>query len=144
MIRKATIDDLPDLLPMALEALDSTEMGMRPDPERTLRVVVEVIMSGYAQVAVDKFGKLIGMVGALVAEDVFFPCKRATLVTFWARKPGAGVELLRDFRRWLEENAEVRFAIASVEAGADPRTKALLKRLGFEREHPEMVWMRQS
>lgn len=64
------------------------------------------------------------------------PClwaqRTASHIVLW-RGTGAGATLLRDYRRWVLEQPNLRVAGLAVDCEIDTRTGALLERVGFHR-----------
>jgi hypothetical protein len=54
---------------------------------------------------------------------------------------GAGLQLIREFARWVKSRPGIKIAVFSLEPGVDERLVRFLKRLGFSRETRQVSYV---
>jgi len=54
---------------------------------------------------------------------------------------GAGLQLIREFAKWVKSRPGIKIAIFSLEPGVDERLVRFLKRLGFSRETRQVSYV---
>jgi hypothetical protein len=84
------------------------------------------------------YAKVVGNAGepkaallAKVGGNLWATRKHATVLLWYSDSPGAGLVLLRDFRRWVDEQKGVVLAGLIDDFGMDARLVATLRREGF-------------
>lgn len=141
MIRRATIHDLGAIVDLAIEAIDPKSVPtLRIDRERIEAMCKEVITApkNFAMVSI-RDGKIVGAVGVLVHDSLFFERMTASVLMFYCKAaPGDGARMIRDFIRWAKGRPAIKQIIFSLEWDADPRIAKFLDRMGFK-NHPCMV-----
>lgn len=138
MIREATLDDVSGIVALGLEALMINGYpGLIPCRSKMREAAIECISSAsnYAWV-VEKEGKVVGAVLALVHSMAFYKKNQATVIQFYCTEAGEGVKILREFMAWVKSRPVIKLVCFTLEARADPRIGKLLNRLGLQEEHP--------
>lgn len=143
MIRPAAPGDAAAIVELAVESVMKDPIPVRVDRERISAVVRECISSPahFAWVSEVK-GKVVGAMGALSQPGFWFERQQCDVVMFYCREGNDGGLLIRRFARWVKSRPAIKMATFSLEPGADPRIADLVKKLGFAREHPQLVYVR--
>lgn len=141
-IRFAGPADIQAVYELGMEALEKDGYeGMRISPERVKAVAREVVTGAGNFCAVAEVdGRIVAAVSAIVHDQLFYERKQASVVQFYSRAPGCGIELLRFFMAWVGSRPGIKMVCFTLEAHADPRIGKLLRRLGLNQELP--VYMR--
>lgn len=140
MIRRATIHDLAQIADLAIEAIDPSSVPtLRIDRERIEVMVKDVVTSpkNFGMVSI-RNGKIVGAVGVLVHDSLFFERMTASVLMFYCKAPGDGARMIRDFVRWAKGRPAIKQIVFSLEWDADPRIAKFLERMGFK-NHPCFV-----
>ncbi len=138
IIRRATPDDVYEILDLAIEALNSNPYpGLVISSTKIFSLAIECISSAsHFSMIAEEDGKIVGAVGALVHPMMMYEKSQATVVQFYCKSPGNGVKLLRELIKWVDSRAVIKMVCFTLEYRADPRIGKLLKRLGLDEELP--------
>lgn len=136
VIRRAELDDVPELVAMAADFIENGEYwGERKpfSPVDFAHHLIALIRSPIAGffVAEDDGGELAGTIVHIVTHDIFSGGSQA-LKLHWFVKPdraGIGLRLERHARRWAAEQGAEGLSMSAVNADA----AELLERLGYQR-----------
>ena len=134
MIRPALIKDIPAIVDLGIEALERfPEERLLISKDKVAALASDCVQknSNFAWVA-EKDGIVVGAVCAQVHEMVLYERSQATVVQYYCRVPGEGVNLLRRFLRWAYSRRMIKMVVFEVEIGQDPRIYKLLKWWGFK------------
>ena len=107
---------------------------LRPDVEKINAVLQEAQLSNrhYARVRVDA-QDVAGAVLIGATSEIFWAQRKHCAVVLWySQLPGAGAELLRDFRQWVLDQRPIRAAGLQIDCEVDPRALKLADRIGFK------------
>lgn len=92
------------------------------------------------QMAAFKDGAPVAGVAMLVSEMPFHERGEGTIVFCYSKEAGAGYRVLRELMRWVNADMRVRRVSWSMNRGFDERLRGLAQRLGFQSEHPTMMF----
>lgn len=140
--RRARVDDLESVVELGIEALKKTayQDNMVISKSRVRQAVREAISGAGCYCAVAVYdGRIVAVVSAIVHDFMSYERKQASVIQFYAVKPGAGIRLIRDFLKWARARPAIKAIVFTVEAKADPRIVKLLMRLGLKSSMPVMM-----
>ncbi len=143
IIRKATPSDIKGIIALGLASLEKDAYeNLIISPDRMQALAQECVSAScnFAWVA-EKDGLIVGAVGAIVTDMLFYERKQASVVQFFCNEPGQGVKLLREFMKWCESRPAIKMVCFTLEYNADPRIGLLLNRLGLKQELPVYLKM---
>ena len=138
MIRQAALKDLPAVVSLGIEALETDPYpGLVISPDRVKAVATDCISSAcnFAWVS-EVEGDVVAAVCAQVHDMQFYERKQATVVQFYTRHPGAGIPLIRKFLKWARSRGAIKLIVFTLECRADPRIGSMLERMGLSVELP--------
>jgi hypothetical protein len=145
MIRKATMNDLPAIIDLSVESVSRDPLPVTIDRERMADTGKALIgnPAHFVWVAEDEQG-VCACVAACVQPGFWFRGLQCSVLLYYARRPGQGVALLREFARWLKGRSGIKLAPFELEPGADPRILKVLHRLGFQRQSTNLTYVRSA
>lgn len=85
----------------------------------------------YLRAAVDSMGTWRGFLLAYTADNIWAERKHCSVLVWHATKGGAGMALLRDFKKWIMPKRFIRVAGFQLDCNVDFRVYRLLQRAGF-------------
>tara|TARA_R110000803_G_scaffold5230_8_gene17365 strand:+ start:759 stop:1202 length:444 start_codon:yes stop_codon:yes gene_type:complete len=138
IIRKATPNDIPDIVRLGLEALNV-------DPYENLRICEDKVKAAALECVsapcnfcwvAEKDGEVLGAVSAIVHPMAFYERSQASVIQFYCKDPGQGVKLIRELLNWVDTRPAIKMVCFTLECRPDPRIGKLLKRLGLGQELP--------
>lgn len=140
--RKAKIQDLQQILNMAIAEADVQHPKLRADIHKIRQLVIECISSPthYAMVAEDEGGYVQAAVLALVHDALWAERKIANLILWVSRVRSAGAHLMRRLRTWVSGRRGIRMIGVSPMVDWDERISTLLVKLGFERQGGSFIY----
>lgn len=143
MIRKARIEDLPQIVELAVESVSRDALPVSLDREAMTAMGRQLIgqPAHFVWVAEDG-GVVSACVAATVQRGFWFRGLQASVILYYARSAGGGVALLREFSRWVKSRSAIKLAVFELEPGADGRLVRLLERLGFARRSLNCSYVR--
>ena len=143
MIRPAKQSDIPAIVALAVASVSNDPLPLAIDRDRMAAMAAQLIGNPAHFVWVGEHdGKVTACVGAMVSPGFWFRGLQASVLLFYASQPGEGVNLLREYARWIKSRSGIKLAIFELEPGADPRIGKLLKRLGFGRASQNLCYVR--
>ena len=137
-IRKAAPDDIPSIMKLGLDALESDAYeNLVISRTKVYSLATECVSSSsnFAWVA-EKDGEIVGAVCALAHTMLFYERSQASVVQFYCKSPGDGIKLLRELMKWFNSRPVLKMICFTLEVKADPRIGKLLNRLGLDEELP--------
>lgn len=142
-IRRAVAGDIARIVELAVASVSLNPIPVVIDREGMAATAKELIAGNqhFAWVAVED-GVIVGAVGAAAQPGFWFERLQASVVMFYTSRPGAGIQLLREFARWVKSRPAIKLAVFSLEPEMDPRIGVLLQRLGFGRSAPTFTYVR--
>ena len=145
MIRKATHADLQQIVELAAESVARDSLPVSTDREAMMNMGRLMIGNPAHFVWVGEMaGEVTACVAACVQPGFWFRGLQASVILYFARVPGDGIALLREFARWVRSRSGIKIAVIELEPGCDPRIKRALSRIGFPRESANMVYVRRA
>ncbi len=143
MIRRATTRDAEAIVALAVESVSNDPLPVKTDTEAMKALARSMIGNPAHFVWVgEQDGKVTACVAAQVSPGFWFRGLQASVILYYARTPGQGALLLRQFSRWCKSRSGIKMAIAELEPNTDPRLKRALARFGFDRESSNMTYIR--
>jgi len=67
---------------------------------------------------------------------------QCSVLLFYTTVKGAGIQLIREFAKWIKSRSGIKLAIISLEPGVDVRLVKFFKRVGFSRESLNLTYVR--
>lgn len=141
MIRKATPADVPAIVEMGLEALNTSPYpNMVISRQKVEAVALECVSSAknFSWVA-EKDGVIGGALCAVTHDCMFYERQQASVVQWYCKIPNDGIALMREFIRWANSRPAIKMISVSLEYDADPRIGKVLKRLGLDMTLPAFI-----
>ena len=145
MIRKATRSDAEQIVALAAESGANSDLPVEPDKQAILTMCRQMIGNGSQFVMVsDNDGQLDACVAAVAQPSFWYRGLQASVILYYARKPGAGGLLLREFAKWVAGRPVIKVAVMEMEPGCDPRLLRVMRRLGFARQSTNLAYVRKT
>lgn len=121
--RRITIDDVPQVLALAIEGLQPERVPLVFSRART-EAIVRYFESSDADFHLAAFDgtKVVGLIAAAVADMPFFERGEAHVFVLYATVPGVGRALVRRLLEWFKANPRTQRLVWAQNPGADPRT----------------------
>jgi hypothetical protein len=119
---------------LAKQSAQEFHPQLRPDIGKILELVKEAIgdPKHYCRVA-RSAGEPRGLLVAFTAPCLWAQRAASHIVLWRSGLPGAGVALLRDYRRWVLEQPNLRVAGMAIDSETDFRVPLLMSRVGFQK-----------
>lgn len=140
--RQAKLQDLPQMVELAAEAVASEDIGV-PVCKDTIRSNIAECVGNpqhFAWVA-EEAGRLVAAVVARVSMMAWSSKKCANGVMWFTRQPGACMPLLRKLSEWVRSRPVIK--VATLECiNPSPSMRRAMSRLGFDRESTNLVYVR--
>ena len=143
IVRKAQPKDIPGIIALGLDSLEKDAYeNLIISKEKVEALAIECVSAtcNFAWV-VEKDGKIVGSVCAIVTDMMFYELKQASVLQIFCKEPVKGVELLREFMKLCESRPAIKMVCFTLECNADPRIGILLNRLGLKQELPVYLKM---
>lgn len=140
-IRAAKPSDIDAVYRLGLNALESDPFdGLLIDKNKVRQTALACVSSAKNFCMVSEVdGEIVAAVSAIVHQMMFYERQQASVVQFYAEKPGEGVKLIRELFGWWKSRPGIKMLCFTIECGADPRIIKLLQRLGCKQELPVMM-----
>jgi hypothetical protein len=121
---------------LAKQSAQEFHPQLRPDIGKILELVKEAIGDPKHYCRVARFaGEPRGLLVAFTAPCLWAQRTASHIVLWRAGLPGAGAALLRDYRRWVLEQPNLRVAGLTIDCEVDtPTVYRLMERVGFHRK----------
>lgn len=134
VLRDATPDDVPRILEMGHAFLQATAYLGRVTPdEGHMRRLAEVTMQNGRMVLGEVDGRVVGMFGMMVFDDLVRNVRVGEDVIIWvemsARGTGLGAALFHEFTQWAKASGATKLRVSVYR---DPVFERLLRRRGYE------------
>jgi hypothetical protein len=143
LIRKAKPSDIPAIVELAVESVSRNPLPLKINRQSMVNMLTQGISCSADFVWV---GEVDGVVKACVAAKTgngfWFERQQSSVCMFYTKTPGLGIELLREYARWVKSRPSIKLAIFSLEPDADPRLAKLLQRLGFGLQTQSLTFCR--
>lgn len=141
--RKATVSDIPAIVDIAVESVSVNPMPVRIDKEAMAETARTCLNPAhFLWVAEDK-GVVVAAFAACVQQSFWFTKMQCSVLLYYTRVPGAGLQLIREFAKWVKSRSAIKLAIVELEPGVDERLVMFFKRVGFKRESLNLCYVRE-
>lgn len=143
--RKAKSSDIPAAVALAVESVSRDPLPVNIDQAAMLETGKTLLNPAhFFWVAEDDNSEIVACVAACVQPSFWFTKLSCSVLLYYTREPGAGIQLMREFARWVKSRSGIKMAIIELEPGADPRMIKFMKRLGFARESVNLTYVRET
>ena len=135
MIRKAQVEDLPNMGDCAREFYASSKFLTDFDPERFASLWTGLLASGIGVIfIVEKDGKIRGALGGVVYPDTYSSRQVATEFFFFVEEEsrGVGLRLYREFEFWAKEQQCQEIRMVCLLDSMPDKLDRVYRHLGFE------------
>lgn len=141
--RKAKLQDLPAVIELAIISVSNDPLPVKIDRE-AMENTGKVLLNPahFAWVAEDEDGKIVAAFAACVQKSFWFERMQCSVLLFYTIVKGAGIQLIREFAKWIKSRSGIKLAIISLEPGVDERLVKFFKRVGFSRESLNLTYVR--
>ena len=140
--RRAKLDDVPAIVDIAVESVSRDPLPVKIDREAMAQQARVCLNPAHFMWVAEQDGKVVASVAACVNPGFWHEKLTCSVLLYYSLVPGAGVDLLREFARWVKSRSAIKVAVFELEPGADPRLVKFLKRLGFARESLNLSYVR--
>jgi len=140
--RKATFADVPAIVEIAVVSVSNDPIPVKIDKEgMTAAAKLCLNPAHFMWVAEDENGKVVAAFAACVQKGFWFERMQCSVLLYYTLVKGAGLQLIREFAKWVKSRPGIKMAIFSLEPGVDERLVKFLKRLGFSRETRQVSYI---
>lgn len=141
--RKAKFDDVPAIVDIACISVANDPLPVKIDKlsmADTARMCLNP--AHFLWVAEDEDGKVVAAFAACVQKSFWYERMQCSVLLYYTTIKGAGLQLIREFARWVKTRSAIKVAVIELEPGVDPRLVHFLKRAGFSRESLNLSFVR--
>ena len=141
--RKAKLEDVPAIVELAVISVSNDPLPVKIDKlsmADTARVCLNP--AHFLWVAEDEDGKVVAAFAACVQKSFWFERMQCSVLLYYTTVKGAGIQLIREFARWVKSRSAIKVAVISLEPGVDERLVKFFKRVGFSRESLNLTYVR--
>jgi len=141
--RKAKLEDVPAIVEIAVISVSNDPLPLKIDKMSmadTARVCLNP--AHFLWVAEDENGKIVAAFAACVQKSFWFDKMQCSVLLYYSLVKGAGLQLIREFAKWVKSRSAIKVAVVELEPGADPRLVKFFRRLGFTRESLNVSYVR--
>lgn len=141
--RKAKLQDLPAVIELAIISVSNDPLPVKIDRE-AMENTGKVLLNPahFAWVAEDEDGKIVAAFAACVQKSFWFERMQCSVLLFYTIVKGAGIQLIREFAKWVKSRSGIKVAVISLEPGVDERLVKFFRRVGFSRESLNLTYVR--
>lgn len=141
--RKAKPEDIPAIIEIAIISVSNDPLPVKID-RQAMADTGKVLLNPahFLWVAEDEDGKIVAAFAACVQKSFWFDKMQCSVLLYYSLVKGAGLQLIREFAKWVKSRSAIKLAIIELEPGADPRLVRFLRRLGFARESLNVSYVR--
>jgi hypothetical protein len=141
--RKAKIQDIPAIIELAIISVSNNPLPVKID-RKAMEDTGKVLLNPahFLWVAENEDGKIVAAFAACVQKSFWFERMQCSVLLYYTTVKGAGIQLIREFAKWVKSRSAIKLAIIELEPGADPRLARFIKRLGFSRESMNLCYVR--
>lgn len=141
--RRAKIEDIPAIVEIAVISVSNDPLPVKIDKDAMSETAKSLLNPAhFLWVAEDEDGKVIAAFAACVQKSFWFDKMQCSVLLYYSLIKGAGLQLIREFAKWVKSRSAIKVAVIELEPGADPRLVKFFKRLGFTRESLNMSYVR--
>ena len=141
--RRAKIEDIPAIVEIAVISVSNDPLPVKIDKDAMSETAKSLLNPAhFLWVAEDEDGKVVAAFAACVQKSFWFDKMQCSVLLYYSLIKGAGLQLIREFAKWVKSRSAIKVAVIELEPGADPRLVKFFKRLGFTRESLNMSYVR--
>jgi hypothetical protein len=144
IFRKATLQDIPAIVDIAVESVSVDALPVKIDKVAMADMIRQCLNPAHFVRVTEVDGVVVAAMVALVQQGFWFHRMQCSVLLYYTRVPGGSVPLLREFAKWVKSRSAIKLAIFELEPGADPRLVKFLNRLGFDRESTNATYVRSA
>lgn len=144
ILRKATMNDIPAIVDIAIESVSRDPLPVKIDREAMADTARTCLNPAHFMWVAEQEGKVVAAFAACVQPSFWFSKLQCSVLLYYTRVAGAGLPLIREFAKWVKSRPAIKLAIVELEPGADPRLVRFFKRVGFERESLNLSYVRSA
>lgn len=142
--RRARPADVDAVVELAIESVSRDPLPVKVDRQAMAEQVRFCLNPAHFAWVAEVDGSVQGAVGAVVQPGFWFQKLQCSVLMYYARVPGAGLPLMREFARWVRSRPAIKIAVLELEPNADPRLIRFLRRVGFDRESTNLTYVRSA
>jgi hypothetical protein len=141
--RKAKLEDVPAIVELAVISVSNDPLPVKID-KLSMADTAKVCLNPahFLWVAEDEDGKVVAAFAACVQKSFWFERMQCSVLLYYTTVKGAGIQLIREFARWVKSRSGIKVAVISLEPGVDERLVKFFKRVGFSRESLNLTYVR--
>jgi len=141
--RKAKLEDVPAIVELAVISVSNDPLPVKID-KLSMADTAKVCLNPahFLWVAEDEDGKIVAAFAACVQKSFWFERMQCSVLLYYTTVKGAGIQLIREFARWVKSRSGIKVAVISLEPGVDERLVKFFKRVGFSRESLNLTYVR--
>jgi hypothetical protein len=133
--RKAKFSDVPAIVEIAVVSVSNDPLPVKIDKDAMAAAAKHCLNPAhFLWVAEDENGKVVAAFAASVSKSFWFDKMQCSVLLYYTLVKGAGLQLIREFARWLKSRPAIKVAVFSLERNSDERLAKFLKKLGFSYE----------
>jgi N-acetylglutamate synthase-like GNAT family acetyltransferase len=142
--RRATIQDIPGIVDIAVESVSIDPLPVKIDRDAMSETARTCLNPAHFMWVAEQDGKVVAAFAACVQQGFWFHKLQCSVLLYYTRVAGAGLPLLREFAKWVKSRPAIKLAVIELEPGADPRLVQFFKRVGFARESLNLSYVRSA
>jgi len=141
--RKAKFEDVPAIVELAVISVSNDPLPVKID-KMSMADTAKVCLNPahFLWVAEDEDGKIVAAFAACVQKSFWFERMQCSVLLYYTTVKGAGIQLIREFAKWVKSRSAIKVAVISLEPGVDERLVKFFKRVGFSRESLNLTYVR--
>ncbi|CAB4130782.1 hypothetical protein UFOVP123_33 [uncultured Caudovirales phage] len=141
--RKAKFEDVPAIVEIACISVSNSKLPVKID-KQAMADTAKVCMNPahFLWVAEDEDGKVVAAFAACVQKSFWYERMQCSVLLYYTLVKGAGIQLIREFAKWVKSRSAIKIAVVELEPGADERLVKFFKRVGFSRESLNLTYVR--
>lgn len=141
--RKARFEDVPAIVEIACISVSNSKLPVKID-KQAMADTAKVCMNPahFLWVAEDEDGKVVAAFAACVQKSFWYERMQCSVLLYYTLVKGAGIQLIREFAKWVKSRSAIKIAVVELEPGADERLVKFFKRVGFSRESLNLTYVR--
>lgn len=136
------MQDLPEIVDIAVESVSHDPLPVKIDRLAIRETLQTLLNPAHFLWVTEVDGKVVAAVAACAQQSFWFEKMQVSVLLYYSREKGAGIQLLREFARWVKSRSGIKVAVIELEPHADPRLIKFMRRLGFARESVTLSYVR--
>jgi len=142
IFRKATMQDIPAIVDIAVESVSQDPLPVRIDRGAMADTARSCLNPAHFMWVAEHEGKVVAAFAACVQPSFWFERLQCSVLLYYTRVAGAGLPLIREFARWVKSRSAIKVAVIELEPNVDPRLVKFFNRVGFARESLNLTYVR--